>query len=79
VHWKADFCMAQIGTDDIIAAGPCLERKVEIHFPSACSAKLYYKTRMCEIAVANGAWKGSVEACVADPAFVGVTVRNGGA
>ena len=78
-HWKADYCMAQIGTDDIIAAGPCLERKVEIHFLSACSARIYYKTRMCELALANGVRKGSVRDCVSDPAFVGRTVRNGGA
>jgi hypothetical protein len=78
-HWQADFCMAQVGTDDVIAAGPCLEREAAIRFPSACNAKQRYKAGMCELAIANGSRTDSVEACVADPHFVGPTVRNRGA
>ena len=78
-HWQADYCMAQVGTDDIIAAGPCLERESAVRFRSACSAKQHYKAGLCEQVIANGARRGSVEACVADPEFAGRTVRDGGA
>lgn len=78
-HWQADFCMAQAGTDDVIAAGPCLQSQAAVRFRSACAGKRHYKSRMCELAIANGSRADSVEACVADPEFVGVVVRNGGA
>lgn len=78
-HWQADFCMAGIGTDDVIVAGPCLERESQVRFRSACDGKLRYKRAMCESAVRTGAYSGSVGGCVEDPLFVGPTVRNGGA
>ena len=78
-HWRADFCMASIGTDDIIAAGQCLEEESKVLFRSDCTGKLSYKRRMCEQAQAYSPNPRPVEACVADPDFVGPTVRNGGA
>jgi hypothetical protein len=78
-HWQADYCMAKIGTDDIIAAGPCLERESQFRFRSACNGKLHYKQAMCELSVRAGSYSGSVDRCVKDPLYIGLTVRNDGA
>ena len=77
-HWHADDCLGEAGTDDIIAAGACLERPTP-DFRDDCQGKRYYKQSMCRRAIAADAYAGSVDACLADPAFVGRTVRNGGA
>lgn len=79
LHWQADYCMAEIGTDDIIAATPCLERESQIRFRSACNGKLHYKQAMCKLSVGAGSYSGSLDSCVKDPLFIGPTVRNGGA
>ena len=77
-QWAADYCMASIGTDDEIAASDCLRRERARTFESACSAKLYYKRSMCELAVSYHAGVESVATCVADRDFVGRTVRDRG-
>jgi hypothetical protein len=79
LHWQADYCMAEIGTDDVIAAGPCLERESKVRFRDPCEGKFRYKQGICELAVRNRSYSGAVDACVEDPLFVGPTVRNGGA
>jgi len=79
LHWQADYCMAEIGTDDVIAAGPCLEREAKIRFRSTCNGKFRYKGAMCKLAIRAGSYTGSVESCIKDPLFVGPTVRNDGA
>jgi hypothetical protein len=78
-HWQADYCMAEAETDDVIAAGPCLERESRVRFRSACSGKFHYKQAMCKSSVRAGYYSGSVDSCVKDPLFIGPTVRNGGA
>jgi hypothetical protein len=78
-HWQADYCMVETETDDIIAAGPCLERESQIRFRSACDGKLHYKQAMCKLALRAGSYSCSVDSCAKDPLFVGRTVRNGGA
>jgi hypothetical protein len=77
-QWRADYCMATTGTDDIIAAGQCLETEDAIRFPSDCAGKRAYKRRMCELARDEGPRQRPVDACVADPGFMGPTVRNNG-
>jgi len=77
-HWRADYCMSQVGTDDVLAAQACLEKEQTRLFRSSCTAKLHYKREMCELSVRSSG-KGSVEACVKDPLFRGHTVRNAGA
>ena len=79
VHWQADYCLFETETDDIIAAGPCLERESGMRFRSACSGKRHYKRALCERSVFAGYRPGTVDACVSDPLFMGSTVRNGGA
>ena len=77
-HWRADYCMSEVGTDDIIAAQPCLGREWKRSFRSSCTAKLHYKRRMCELSLKSGSVR-SVEACMKDKLFQGFAVRNGGA
>jgi hypothetical protein len=76
IHWLADYCMASIGTDDEIAASECIERERGLVFAGECATKLHYKRAMCELAVKYDA--RPVAACVADPSFMGRTVRNRG-
>jgi hypothetical protein len=70
--------MAQIGTDDEIAASDCISKEHQRAFRSACGAKLHFKRALCEIVVASQARSGTVKACVDDRTFSGPTVRNGG-
>lgn len=79
LHWQADYCLFETETDDIIAAGPCLERESGHRFRNACGGKLHYKRALCERSVGAGYRPGPVEDCVDDPLFMGPTVRNGGA
>jgi hypothetical protein len=76
-HWRADYCMSEIGTDDVIAAQSCLEKEWKKVFHSACAGKLHYKRLMCEKSV-KLAQSGSVKSCLRDDGFQGPTVRNSG-
>jgi hypothetical protein len=78
IQWQADYCMQEIGTDDVIAAQPCLEREERTQFRSQCDGKFHYKGAMCARAIDADARSGTVDACVADPGFQGLTVRDGG-
>ena len=77
MHWLADYCMAELQTDDEIAASDCIGEQLEISHENDCAAKIYYKTLMCRTALTRG-HIASVERCLADDAYVGSTVRNGG-
>lgn len=78
IQWRADYCMFKMETDDIIAADPCMEEEEKRRHKNACAEKRYYKAGMCKMAIANESRKGTVEKCVADPDFMGTTVKNDG-
>ena len=78
MHWIADYCMAQLETDDEIPASACIGRESRKRFTNDCAAKIYYKRQMCRLSVARKTRNGSVQGCEADPRFVGATVRKGG-
>jgi hypothetical protein len=78
MHWIADFCMAQLETDDEIPASACIGKESRKRFTNDCAAKIYYKRQMCRLSVEHKTRKGSVQACEADAAFIGRTVRNRG-
>jgi len=78
MHWIADFCMAQLETDDEVAAGACVGRESKKRFTNDCAAKIYYKRQMCRLSVERKARKGSVQSCEGDGGFIGATVRKGG-
>jgi hypothetical protein len=73
IHWIADYCMARLGTDDEIPAMDCImEENKKVH-ADACAAKRHYKRELCRLVD-----KEKLERCLADPDFMGRTVRNGG-
>jgi len=77
-QWIADYCMARIGTDDEIAASDCISQQSQMMFWSSCTAKLHFKTALCEVLLKVQTRSGTIGACVNDPGFMGNTVRNGG-
>jgi hypothetical protein len=78
IHWIADYCMAQLETDDEIPASGCIAKESKKRFTNDCAAKIYYKRQMCRLSVERKTRKGSVQSCEADGGFMGSTVRNGG-
>lgn len=79
VQWIADYCLARTETDDLIAAGPCIdEETASLDETTACAVKTRYKARLCGLLVGWGARSGTVAACVGDPSFSGNIVRENG-
>lgn len=78
IHWIADYCMALLETDDEIPASPCISDELAKVFAGDCAAKLHYKRALCERSIRLGQRAGTVDGCLADPSFVGATVRKGG-
>jgi hypothetical protein len=78
IHWIADWCMLTLQTDDEIAASDCIAQQRARRFASACAAKTHFKREMCRVMRAGDASAVAIDQCVADPAVVGRTVRNGG-
>ena len=79
VQWQADYCLFTTGTDDLIAAQPCIDREAKLRFPDACAEKQHYKQTLCKLVIDAGSRPGSFEQCMQDTQFSGPTVRNGGA
>lgn len=73
LHWAADYCMRTLETDDEIAASDCIAVQRKREFPSACAAKRHFKRALCALDAGR-----DVERCIADPGFMGMTVRRGG-
>ena len=78
IHWMVDYCMARIGTDDEIAASPCIQEQTQILFRSECGARAHFKRALCALSVGRGGYRGLVTECVDDQEFRGITVRDGG-
>ena len=78
IHWVMDYCMARLQTDDEIAASDCINKEWSRRRASdACVTKRWAKTAMCRLARQRG-HVSDVAGCIADPSFVGSTVRGGG-
>jgi len=78
LQWQLDYCLMETGTDDVIAASPCMERESHSYFRRSCEGKFHYKRAMCVQAVRTGSRSGTVQSCVQDPSFMGSAVRNHG-
>lgn len=80
IQWLADACMAELETDDTVVASNCVA--VAYDQPAAdrdpCGLKRTYKSWLCATLMRSGQRRGSVEACVDDPAVQGRTVEAGG-
>lgn len=78
IQWVADYCMLKMQTDDEIAVSDCIEDSRRTSFSTECAAKIYYKRVMCALSTDGEASAMAIEKCLADPAFMGRTVRHGG-
>jgi hypothetical protein len=78
IHWIADYCMALLETDDEIPASPCIAWELGKAPTGDCAAKRHYKRALCERSIRLGQRRDDMEGCLADPDFVGATVRRGG-
>jgi hypothetical protein len=78
IHWRVDYCMLKMETDDEIAVSGCIEEEGKRRFPNSCASNTHFKKQMCELMIQNGTKAGPLDACMKDPAFKGRTVRNGG-
>ncbi|MHB9097069.1 MAG: hypothetical protein ACYC5X_04515 [Syntrophales bacterium] len=78
IHWIADYCMAQLETDDEIPAMDCINEELKRTFPNECAAKQHYKRALCERALSHGHTAGDLQGCLDDKNFIGYTVRNKG-
>jgi len=65
-------------TDDEIAVSDCIEENRRTAFSTECAAKIHYKLAMCALIMEGGASDETVEKCLADPTFMGRTVKHGG-
>lgn len=78
IHWRVDYCMMKMETDDEIAVSGCIEDEGKRRFRTACAGNTHFKRRMCELMIRSGSKTGTVADCVKDPAFKGRTVEAGG-
>lgn len=78
VHWRVDYCMLKMETDDEIAVSGCLEHEGRRRFPDACASNTHFKKRMCRLMLRNGTRSGTLDRCLKDRTFQGRTVRNRG-
>jgi len=78
-QWQADFCLAVMQTDDVIAAEPCLEheRRRPRH-GEECALRRYYKQEWCREVTRPGGLPISLAECIADPAQAGSVVKAAG-
>ena len=79
VQWQADYCLAAMQTDDIIAAQPCMDHESRRHQGEECATKRHYKQDWCRVLVHDRSIGQSLAECLADPEAMGPTVRNSGA
>jgi len=78
IQWIADYCMLKMQTDDEIAVSDCIVESHRTAFPTECAAKIHYKRAMCSLVKEGGGSDKAIEGCLADPAFMGRTVKYGG-
>jgi hypothetical protein len=78
MHWRVDYCMLKMETDDEIAVSDCIEEEGKRRFRDACASNTHFKKRMCQRMIRSGTRDGTLAQCMKDPTFQGRTVRNGG-
>jgi hypothetical protein len=78
IQWVADYCMAQLQTDDEIVAADCIEREHARRPADPCAAKRHFKRALCGLSLAADGRHASVEQCLQDRSFMGHVVRDGG-
>jgi hypothetical protein len=75
-QWMADYCLAAVQTDDLVAAQPCLEHERNRRHGEECATRREYKQDWCRLVVRSGAREGSFAQCIADPHAAGAIVKG---
>jgi hypothetical protein len=78
IHWRADYCMLKLETDDEIAISACMESEGKRRFRDACASNTHFKKEMCALMIQNGTRAGKIAQCLKDPDFRGRTIERGG-
>lgn len=78
IQWIADYCMQSMQTDDEIAVSGCIGDQLSRRFADDCAAKRHFKAALCAGSSEVREGGRTAASCVADPQFMGPTVRNGG-
>lgn len=77
VQWIADYCLYKEQTDDLVAAGPCIdEEQAKSDRADDCATKLHYKTELCALHISDRSRDGPLADCVGDKTFSGNTVHD---
>lgn len=75
-QWRADYCMLETQTDDLIAAQPCMDREARRRKGEECTLRRYYKREWCRALVASRSLPHSYAECIADPELAGKIVKG---
>ena len=75
-QWVADYCLAAVQTDDLVAAQPCIDHERNRHHGEECAMRREYKQDWCRLVVRNGARAGSFAECIGDPHAAGAIVKG---
>lgn len=77
LQWAADYCLAATKSTSLGEpnAARCFRDEPAVMRRRECDAKRNYRLKMCEMAVADGSYPGSVWQCSGDDGYLGPTVR----
>lgn len=75
-QWRADYCLLETQSDDLIAAQPCIDRESRRQRGEECVLRRYYKREWCRGVIANGSLQRSYAECIADPELAGAIVNG---
>jgi hypothetical protein len=76
-QWRADYCLAAMQTDDVVAAQPCIDHEQQRHHGEECATRRQYKQDWCRLVVRNGSSGQTLAQCIADPEASGAIVKGG--
>ncbi len=76
IQWQADYCLAAMQTDDLVAAQPCMDHESRRRRGEECARRRHYKQEWCRRVVDSGALPRSLAECIADPEQAGSVVRG---
>jgi hypothetical protein len=74
--WQADYCLAAMHTDDLVAAQVCMEREQRTRHGEECARRRHFKQEWCRVVVDSGALRRSLAECIADPEQGGAVVKG---
>jgi hypothetical protein len=76
VKWQADYCMARMQTDDLVAAQACMDHESQLRQGEECARRRHYKREWCRQVVDQHLLQRSFAECIADPEQGGAIVKG---